>query len=137
MSKNRAPTASFILHELDESLTAQLCRAVSNSGHAFYSTASTSECLSVAERMRADVVFCNSDRGKYRGLLDALRSRGLQLPVVVVSRIPETSEWLDALDAGAADYCGAPFERRQISWLVQSALLASQHTPEQKTPGAH
>ncbi len=87
--------------------------------------------------MRADVVFCNSDRGKYRGLLDALRSRGLQLPVVVVSRIPETSEWLDALDAGAADYCGAPFERRQISWLVQSALLASQHTPEQKTPGAH
>jgi DNA-binding NtrC family response regulator len=130
MSKPSDPAASFILHELDESLTAQLCRAVSEPGHAFYSTASTSECLSVAERMRAGVVFCNSDRGKYRDLLDALRSRGLQLPVVVVSRIPETSEWLDALDAGAADYCGAPFERGQISWLVQSALLAPRNMPE-------
>jgi DNA-binding response OmpR family regulator len=134
MSKHGVATASFILHELDESLTAQLCSAVSKPGHEFYSTASTSECLAVAEQMRADVVFCNSDRGKYRGLLDALRDRGLQLPVVVVSRIPETSEWLDALDAGAADYCGAPFEPRQISWLVQSALLAS-HTNVQRIPG--
>ena len=50
----------------------------------------------------------------------------LQVPVVVVSRIPETSEWLDAIDAGATDYCAAPFEPQHISWLVQSALLAGQ-----------
>jgi DNA-binding NtrC family response regulator len=123
---------NFILHQLDESLATQLCEAVSEAGHVFHATASTSECLAVAERLHADVVFCNADRGKYQSLLGALQRRGLPLSVVVVSRIPETSDWLDALDAGAADYCAAPFEHRHLSWLIQSAMLGSACT----RPGA-
>jgi FixJ family two-component response regulator len=53
----------------------------------------------------------------------------MRLPVVIVSRLPEVSEWLDALDAGAADYCAAPFEHQHMSWLIESALLASQQAP--------
>jgi DNA-binding NtrC family response regulator len=44
------------------------------------------------------------------------------VPVVVVSRIPEVSAWLDALEKGAADYCGAPFEARQVRWLMHSTM---------------
>jgi DNA-binding response OmpR family regulator len=44
------------------------------------------------------------------------------LPFVVVTRIPETREWLDALEAGATDYCSAPIETRQLRWLMESAL---------------
>ena len=121
-------TQNFILHELDEALARQLCDAVAQPGRAFHSTSSASECVSVAEQRNADVVFCNSDRREYECLIHALKQGGLPLPVVVVSRIPEISEWLDALDAGATDYCAAPFERQHISWLVQSALLASQQT---------
>lgn len=123
----KSPAAHFIFHELDASLAAQLGDAVSQPGREFHSTASTSECISVVERERADVVFCGADPGEYRRLLDALKRSGLPSPVVVVSRIPETSEWLDALEAGATDYCAAPFERQHISWLVQSALLSRQH----------
>ena len=133
MFTRSVPTANFILHELDESLAAQLCNAVSEAGHMFHSASSTSECLFLAERLRADVVFCNADRLKYQSLLDALQRRGLQLPVVVVSRIPETSEWLDALDAGATDYCAAPFEHRHIAWLIQSAMLATHYSSTQVT----
>jgi DNA-binding NtrC family response regulator len=122
----KIPGVHFIFHELDASLAAQLCNAVSQPGRAFHSTASTAECISVAEHKRADVVFCSAEPGEYRRLLDALKRCGISLPVVVVSRIPETSEWLDALDAGATDYCAAPFEREHISWLVQSALLSRQ-----------
>ena len=129
MLTSSVPTTNFILHGLDESLATQLCDAVSSAGHVFHATASTSECLSEAERLHAGVVFCNADPGRYQSLLNALKRRGLQLPVVVVSRIPETSEWLDALDAGAADYCAAPFEHRHISWLIQSAMLATQRVP--------
>jgi chemotaxis response regulator CheB len=32
------------------------------------------------------------------------------VPVVVVSRLPEASLWLNVLELGAADYCAAPFE---------------------------
>lgn len=128
MSTNRASTENFILHGLDEALTTQLCRALAKPGRALHLTKSTVECVSFAVERHADVVFCNSDRGEYQGLLRAIQQSGLQLPMVVVSRIPETSEWLDALDAGAADYCAAPFERPHISWLVESALLAAPRT---------
>jgi len=129
MAKDGISNLNVIFHDLDEALAAQLTDAVSQPGRAFHSTTSTSECISVAEQRHADVVFCNSNQRGYQSLLGALKQSGLELPVVVVSRIPETSEWLDALDAGAADYCAAPFERQHISWLVQSALLAGQRLP--------
>jgi len=44
------------------------------------------------------------------------------VPVIVVSRVPEVSSWLHALEQGAADYCGAPFEARQIRWALNSSL---------------
>ena len=120
---------NFILHELDESLAAQLRHAAFEPGHAFHAAQSTSECLSLAERLHADVIFCNSEPRRYRALLNEMKRRELRLQVVVVSRIPEVSEWLDALDAGAADYCAAPFEHQHMSWLIASALLASQQVP--------
>jgi DNA-binding response OmpR family regulator len=42
--------------------------------------------------------------------------------VIVVSRVPEVSSWLHALEQGAADYCGAPFEARQVRWALNSSL---------------
>jgi DNA-binding response OmpR family regulator len=44
------------------------------------------------------------------------------VPVIVVSRVPEVSSWLHALEQGAADYCGTPFEARQIRWALNSSL---------------
>ena len=44
------------------------------------------------------------------------------VPVIVVSRLPEVSAWLRALEQGAADYCGAPFEPRQVRWALNSSL---------------
>ena len=118
--------ANFILHELEESLADQLCQAAFKPGHTFHSARSTVECLLLAERIQADVVFCNSEPREYQALLNEMKLRGMRLPVVVVSRLPEVSEWPDALDAGAADYCAAPFDHQHMSWLIESALLASQ-----------
>jgi DNA-binding NtrC family response regulator len=44
------------------------------------------------------------------------------VPVIVVSRLPEVSGWLQALEQGAADYCGAPFEPRHVRWALNSSL---------------
>jgi|ERR1039457_2526163 DNA-binding response OmpR family regulator len=44
------------------------------------------------------------------------------VPVIVVSRVPEVSAWLSALEQGAADYCGTPFEARQVRWALNSSL---------------
>jgi DNA-binding response OmpR family regulator len=66
---------------------------------------------------RADVVFCPFSQ-KLMTLMKAIT-----VPVVIVSRHPEVSQWLDALEAGAADYCAAPFETSQLRWILQSNSL--------------
>ena len=70
----------------------------------------------------ADAVFCNGDSTGYPALLRHIRDARPELPVVVVTRLPETHKWLNALDAGAADYCSAPFESIQVRWIVSAIL---------------
>ena len=53
--------------------------------------------LSAAGKGTADVVFCSFSNNLLRLL------KGISVPVVVVSRHPEVNQWLDALEAGAAD----------------------------------
>ena len=64
-----------------------------------------------------DLVFCETHHPGLQALLQAVSS-----PVVVVSRVPEVDDWLDAMDAGAVDYCAAPFEREQLDWILESNL---------------
>ena len=70
----------------------------------------------------ADIVFAGDDARQYVPLLRCVRQKRPALPFIVVTRIPDTSKWLDALEAGASDYCSAPFESRQIHWLMESVL---------------
>ena len=62
----------------------------------------------------ADVIFTSA------ALLPAALAARADLPVIVVSRTPEVRDWLDALQDGAADYCGAPFEPMQLRWILNS-----------------
>ncbi|HKW97435.1 MAG TPA: hypothetical protein VJN43_06855 [Bryobacteraceae bacterium] len=115
----------FVLHGLEMPLAKQLTEAVSPSGNVDCSDGSIRDCVALAERVGARVIFCDSCPRHYRRLLEALRRKRLGVPVVVVSRLPEVSEWLDAMEAGAMDYCGAPFEPRQIRWLLELTTLPS------------
>ena len=74
--------------------------------------------------MEADIVFADGEDKHYLSLLKLVRATCPSKPFVVVTRIPETSDWLDALEAGATDYCSAPFDPRQMNWLMESALPA-------------
>jgi two-component system OmpR family response regulator len=76
----------------------------------------------VEDFLDADIVFAGGDAKQYVSLLRDVRQARPGLPFVVVTRIPNTSEWLTALEAGATDYCSAPFERRAINWLMESIL---------------
>jgi CheY-like chemotaxis protein len=73
---------------------------------------------------RADIVFCGHQKPVYQTAVEQYA----KLPVVVVSRLPEVSDWLDALEAGAADYCAAPFEPTQLRWLLNN------HVPDPQRP---
>jgi DNA-binding response OmpR family regulator len=68
--------------------------------------------------LRSDLVFIGGGHQRFLSLLRRLRAADAKLPVVVVTRMAETSEWLEALDAGATDYCAPPFDPKQLRSLV-------------------
>jgi DNA-binding NtrC family response regulator len=80
--------------------------------------------VEAANRMRsvadssAQIIFCGADVN----LVSELRSTKPEASIVVVSRHPEVSDWLDSIEAGATDYCAAPFETAQVKWIVETSM---------------
>jgi DNA-binding NtrC family response regulator len=75
-------------------------------------------CHLTDEPRSADIVFCGWDPDDVSKRISAYGRK----PVVVVSRLPDVSGWLDALEAGAADYCAAPFESVQLRWIIDAQM---------------
>jgi DNA-binding NtrC family response regulator len=108
--------AKVLLFGLEHEVTAELRPVLNQLGQTVQESA---PAASVLEHTDANVVFAAGDS------LEAVRHTRPELPVVVVTRIPEVRGWLDALDAGASDYCGAPFEATQVRWVLDSSLRAA------------
>jgi len=71
---------------------------------------------------RSDAIFISGEDPEFRRTIAELRQSEPTVPLIVVTRRTGTTQWLDALDAGATDYCGAPFERVQVRWIMESAM---------------
>jgi DNA-binding NtrC family response regulator len=72
-----------------------------------------------------EVAFISGDGPEFAHHLASLRQSDPHLPLVVVTRLPDNSRWLDALEAGAKDYCGAPFEHAQMQWIMDTVCPRS------------
>jgi DNA-binding NtrC family response regulator len=121
---------------LPEDLSNQLARILRDESH------QVTRRLYVSELRRAPdaaAVFISGDSPEYRETLSLLQESYPDLPVIVVTRNPETRHWLEALDAGAADYCGAPFEHIHVRWILGSIMLETRRrsqAPHSELPAA-
>jgi DNA-binding NtrC family response regulator len=111
--------AKIVLIGLEQTAAGQICRALAVERHRIHQQPAD---LPIQDLRDADMVFAGGEPARYLSLLRRVRETHPTLPFVVVTRIAETKEWLDALEAGATDYCSAPIETRQIHWLMESAL---------------
>ena len=100
---------SAILFHLEEKLEAELAASLTAASFGVQRVASAQPDVS------GDLVFCTT--GPAFHVAKALFPH---LPVIVVSRLPDANEWLDALEAGAADYCAPPFEVIHLRWLIET-----------------
>lgn len=104
---------------LPEDLGNQLTRVLLEESH----QVSRKRFISDLRRLPVpSAVFISGDNPEYRRTISLVRENHPNLPVIAVTRQSDTWHWLDALDAGAADYCGAPFERIQLRWILESIL---------------
>ena len=111
--------ASVILLGLENDLAQSLTTLLRRLSHDV--TVTNSLTQSLGDR-RARVVFAGGDGPDYREIVRKLTAERPDAAVIVVNRLPDNTRWLDALELGAADYCGAPFESNQINWLMTGAL---------------
>ena len=65
-----------------------------------------------------DVVFCSPQIAEVTSILRASSGARRKPAVIAATRIPEEREWVAVLEAGAKDYCAAPFERSQIDSIL-------------------
>jgi two-component system response regulator FlrC len=117
--------ASVLLVGLEKTIAAQISGALAVERHRIQEKPASAGVLDMVD---ADIVFAGGEPAQYLSLLRRVRKERPGLPFVVVTRIPETSAWLDALEAGATDYCASPFESRQIHWLMEAALPGRANT---------
>ena len=111
--------ANVFLIDVEQTIAAQISRVLAVERHRIEQKPRN---IGVRDLTEADIVFAGGEPSQYLSLLRRVRLERPALPFVVVARIPETTEWLDALEAGATDYCSSPLEPRQIHWLMESAL---------------
>jgi DNA-binding NtrC family response regulator len=127
--------ARVVLLGLEERLAGELETVLTRQQHTVIAEPyhPPSECPRLLQKMGADVVFCSAERDRYIGLLKALKREAEPTPVIVVSRTPEVDEWLEAIEAGASDYCTAPFEPSHIAWILQSNVRTESGPPLYRT----
>jgi len=114
--------STILLLGMESDLADQLAHVLRQEGH----NVQTTDSMDIALRRRGlDVIFAGGDAPDYRETVRRLTTLKPSVPTVLVNRLPENARWLDALDLGAADYCGAPFEAAQMRWLMDSVLRRS------------
>ena len=111
--------ATILLLGLEDDLAEPLAVILRRLSHDVLITNSLSAALS--DRY-ARIVFAGGDGPGYRSIVRNMTATRPDTAVILVNRFPENARWLDALELGATDYCGAPFEPAQISWVVDGAL---------------
>lgn len=107
--------AKILLLGLEYAMANELSRILRQLGHSVNEAPLSEAAIDATD---SDLIFAGSE--DFREALTRYPRR----PVIVTSRLPEMKSWINALEAGAADYCGAPFEATQVRWVLNTALAA-------------
>jgi hypothetical protein len=114
--------AKVILIGLEQPAAGQICGALAIDSHQIEQQPHN---VAMREILDADIVFAGGEPTCYISLLKRVREARPSVPFVVITRTPDTREWLDALEAGATDYCSVPIDTRQLHWMLESVLPRS------------
>jgi|SRR6185295_5192599 len=115
--------ATVLFHGLDSELALDLRHALSGFCEGIQAEALTglAQARTTLRNDRNTIVFC----GTKPETVKDLRRINPNASIIAVSRLPETTDWLNVIEAGADDYCAAPFESHQLRWILDSSLSFS------------
>jgi DNA-binding response OmpR family regulator len=124
MPVNSIARSRILLVGLEPKLSSELSLVLLSEGHEVEQANCSAKATELLRITRPHLIFCATDPSCFQPMRRALMGQA-DLPIVVVSRCPEVTEWLDAIEGGASDYCAAPFEAIQVRWILESNLRRS------------
>jgi DNA-binding NtrC family response regulator len=85
---------------------------------------SVRECEEILVQENVGLIFCARSLadGDYRALLIAPRHASRKTRIVIVNRLTNWDEYLDAVRLGAFDVISAPCRPTDVEWMIIQAL---------------
>jgi DNA-binding NtrC family response regulator len=101
-----------------------MCNILRKQGLEPIVASSIRECEEILGQQNVGLVFCARwlADGDYRGLLIAPRHAGGKTRIVIVNRLTNWEEYLDAMRLGAFDVISAPCRHTDVEWMIIQAL---------------
>ncbi|MFL5961495.1 MAG: response regulator transcription factor [Gaiellaceae bacterium] len=126
------PEAAILVVDDDAPIRRMLDRTLSAEGYAVATAADGGEALAAVERSTPDLVVLDVGLPGVDGLAVSrrLRTKGLAVPVLLLTARDAVSDRVAGLDAGADDYLVKPFATEELLARVR-ALLRRGKSPEE------
>jgi DNA-binding NtrC family response regulator len=101
-----------------------MCNILTKQGLEPIVASSARECEEIMAQENVGLIFCARSLadGDYRGLLIAPRNEGRKTRIVVVNRVGDWDEYLEAMRLGAFDVISAPCRPTDVEWMIIQAL---------------
>jgi len=115
MTLEQFSTRSAVMIGLGDVLGPQMEKLLARQGYTVHSYPylPTPDCLKLIKRLRPNVVCCGAEQKPCADLLDAVQKYRPNIPVIVVSRRPTSTEQLDAVELKLRMY-DPPLESRSL-----------------------
>ena len=106
------------------------------SGEKFVVTATSNSCDAV-DLLRSgnfDLIICDLRMPDCDGLnlLQAIRSAGNEIPVIILTAYGEVDTYLEAMNAGATEYLNKPINTDELVQVVRNCLRKGNHRRNSK-----
>jgi two-component system, OmpR family, response regulator MprA len=125
--------AAVLLVDDDAPIRRMLERTLSAEGYAVAAAADGGSALALVERSMPDVIVLDVAMPGLDGLAVTrrLRSKGLDVPILLLTARDALHQRVEGLDAGADDYLVKPFEVEELAARIRALLRRKQRPGEQ------
>lgn len=116
--------AHILVVDDDTRLRNLLRKYLTDNGHLVATAADAAEARQQLESIAFDLVVLDVMMPGETGfeLTRALRQAGMQIPILLLTAMGETSDRIDGLECGADDYLTKPFDPRELLLRIGSIL---------------
>lgn len=127
---------NILIVDDDADIQAQLRGVLSKEGYTVYAANSGRAALGLITRQIPDLVMSDLNMPELDGLslLEELRSRGYDMPIILMTACGSLKTAVDGIRAGAFDYISKPFALDDVRLIVRRALQLTRLSHEQGQP---